>query len=614
MALNENLIAMVDAQDLQYRTIAERDVRVETASESYVDFTSRYLYQVDVGKIEVPEQVAFEANIVDTTIRHVDAATTLLNRHLDLFNAARERLLDAADKDGAGARLLAFVEKWKDDPDVRALLDPYVTETLPTAAAAGGFRLRPKPALKISDLKVTPPPDAPADAYKDNDASALFKLSRHAMDDFHALGGQRDALERLKRRKTVQMKESARRSAQLERDIATARVEYANLDKTRLAAEEDYGLVRGLLEEQLQAVDAAFAERHRLLSNPVALCYVRVNDLPVRIDHRSTPLIPRADPGRLPVACDDAGQPPARLLPFLELLADQPMSAWRALAGDWHRLPPDWVYQPPLPALPGYAAAIPALPAAFRGLARAVPVPMVQRASTWTTAAVAGATLSQAVLGRRAADRITLEQLTAVRNVALRIAARRLQDDLSRALACLLDQLAALPAADRFAWSRLAEDDQLAVDRPAAWPGFDAHARTTAGLNLRLIVDWLHAQLAGDAPAEARAALRTTIRACLLQAVNDDPAELLQGDVVQFPGLWKPGVLLGATLNRIPTLKAPLKVYDAQRRLIGEARVVDSQAPALTAVSAVTQVQAQVEIVSTYVAAPVSFAGWTVVG
>ena len=69
-----------------------------------------------------------------------------------------------------------------------------------------------------------------------------------------------------------------------------------------------------------------------------------------------------------------------------------------------------------------------------------------------------------------------------------------------------------------------------------------------------------------------------------------------------------------ATLNRVPTLKAPLKVYDAERRLIGEARVVDSQPPSPQVAMVASQVQAQVEIVTTYVASPVSFSGWTVAG
>jgi len=72
--------------------------------------------------------------------------------------------------------------------------------------------------------------------------------------------------------------------------------------------------------------------------------------------------------------------------------------------------------------------------------------------------------------------------------------------------------------------------------------------------------------------------------------------------------------MIGTILNRIPMLKARLKVYDAQRRLIGEARVVDSQPPLQQGVLVDTQVQAQVEILTTYVATPASFVGWTVVG
>jgi hypothetical protein len=591
-------------------TAASATRSTETASFAS---SSAYLQTKPQEMMQVPKQTAFEQPDVveEATIAHVDRAATLLNRHLALFNGARERLLDTANTDGPGARLLAFFEDWKDDPDVKELLAPYVVDKTPSETATGGasiFALPVRPQLKIADLKLD------TTEHKDNDASALFKLSRHAMDDFHALGGQRNALERLKRRKLVALRESLKRSAQLEQDIAAARVEYANLDRTRLSAEEDYGLVRGLMGEQLQAVDDAFVERMRLLSNPVSLCYVRVTDLPVRIEHRATPLISRVDPGQLPAACDAARELPERLAPFLELLADQPMSAWRVLADKGHRLPPAWVYQPPEPALPDYTTAIQALPVAFRSLARTVPAPLAQRVLAWSGATAAARPASQAALGRQAVERITLERLINVRVSALRVAARRLQDDLSRALACLLGQLASLPAADRFAWSRLAEEDHLAVDSPASWPGFEAHLHSSAGLNLRLIVNWLYAQLAEEAPAEARAALRTTLRACLLQAVNDDPAELLAGDVVQFPGAWKPGVMLGATLNRIPQIKAPLRVYDASRRLIAEARVADSQAPTQTDEALITGIQAQVEIVRTYIASPMSFTGWTLVG
>ena len=565
---------------------------------------SDFLPLKPVEMITVPYQAQFEkpAAVESATIAHVDKAATLLERHLGLLNGARARLLDTANSDGPGARLLAFYKAWiedadgQGDADVKELLGPYVDEIMPAPAAPGltnQYQLRPRPQLAISQVKVTPPANAGPDAYADNDASALFKLSRHAMDDFHYLSGQRDALERLKQRKLVALRESAKRSVQLEREIAAARSEYAALDRTRLAAEEDYTLVRGLLEEQLQAVDDAFVERAGLLSSPVALCYVRVSDLPVRIERRATSLIPRVAPGQLPVACESAGELPERLTPFQELLADQPMSAWRALADKRHLLPPAWVYQPPTPILPGYPTAIRAMPAAFRGLAKSVPMPMVQRVAAVPGYSTAAVRASQAELARQAAERVTLEQLTTVRNAALRIAARRLQDDLARALSCLLDQLLSLPATDRFAWSRLAEDDRLAVEAPQRWPGFEAHRRSTAGLQLRMIVEWLFAQLADNAPTESRTAVRTTLRACLLHTVNDDPAELLEGDVVQFPGLWKPGVLIGTTLNRVPMLKAPLRVYDAERRLIGEARVVDSQPQSQQVAMVATKVQAQ---------------------
>ncbi len=558
-------------------------------------------------KFNFTPQVEAVPALVDTSIQHVDPALTLLNRHLALFNRARERISDDKGDNDPGALLQAFADKWKDDEDVRELLKGYVDfDTEDDPAAPGGIRLLParlvrQPQLTDKDLKIT------EGARKDSDSSAFFKLSRFAMDDFHRLSGQRTALNRLKRLKAIELSRSRRQSDRLEREIRNARVEYANLDRQRLAAEEDYALARGLLDEQLAAVDGAFAERQRLLSNPVALCYVRVNDLPVSISHRSSDLVPATRPGRLPTACDGAGELPECLQPFLELLADQPMSAWKALADDWRRLPSDLLYQPPAPQLPGYLAGMQALPAALRVLQASLPPPTVRRIAY---PGAAERRLSHAAAARRAADRVTLEQLTGVRRADLRIEARRLQDDLGRALACLLHLLAALPAADRFAWSRLAEDDRLLVHRPESWPGFVRHRSGSAGLRLALVVNWLHEQLADEAPAESRTALRTALRACLLHAVNDDPAELLRGRVVQFPGRWGPGAVLGATLNRPPALHAPLKVYDAGRRLIGEARVVDSQAPSGNGL----EVQVQVEVVRTLITAAVDSGGWTLVG
>lgn len=539
------------------------------------------------GHLMVPPAVEFAPDIVETTIDHVDKASALLRRHRGLLNLARLRLDDTTNRDSLNRRLAEFLDKWDDDADVRQLLGPYYSRLPPTTPAGGGIQITRRPELAEADVK----------GADDNDSSALFKLSRFAMDDFHALAGQRTALERLQRIKAVARAESTRRSFELAGEIAAARTEYANAERDRLAAEEDYTLVRGLLTEQLEAVDEAFAERARILSNPVGLCFARVDDLPVSISYRQSALVPRPDPGRLPNACTAARtELPERLVPFLELLADQPMSAWRALASDWHRLPAEWVYQPPVRALPSYVERIRAMPAVFSALAVTLPVPLM------TTVAGIDRGLSQAVLVRNAADRITLEQLTASRNGALRIKARALQDDLATALGCIVARLTELPASARFAWSRLAEDDALAVERPASWPGMEPHRRQTAGLVLAQTIGWLVGQLADNAPADARTAIRTALRACLLHAVNDDPADLLVGDVVQFPGLFRPGAVLTANLNRIPPLQAVVKVYDGQRRLIGEARVIDSR-----------ETSAQVQVIATH-AAPAAFAAWRVVG
>lgn len=541
-----------------------------------------------LGHLTVPPAVEFAPDVVETTIDHVDKASALLKRHRDLLNLARRRLDDANNRDSLNRRLAAFLEKWDDDEDARELLAPYYSRVPPTTGTGGGVQITRRPELQESDVK----------GADDNDSSALFKLSRFAMDDFHALAGQREALARLQRIKAVARAESARRSFELAQEIINARAEHANAERDRLAAEEDYTLVRGLLEEQLAAVDDAFVERARILSNPVGLCFARVNDLPVSISYRQTALVPRPDPGRLPNACTAARtELPERLAPFLELLADQPMSAWRVLAADWHRLPAEWVYQPPVRALPTYVERIRAMPAVFSALAVALPAPLA------TTAVSVDRAVAQAVLVRGAADRITLEQLTMTRNTALRIKARALQDDLAAALGCIVARLTELPASARFAWSRLAEDDRLAVERPSSWPGMDAYRRQSAGLILQQTIAWLLLQLADNAPAEARSAMRTALRACLLHAVNDDPAELLAGDVVQFPGLFRPGAVLTANLNRIPPLQAVVKVYDGERRLIGEARVIDSR-----------ETSAQLQMTTIHAATPAAFAAWSVVG
>ena len=94
-------------------------------------------------------------------------------------------------------------------------------------------------------------------------------------------------------------------SKSLRREIENAREVFENNEKERVAAEGEYALVRGLLDEQIQAVDNAFVERQRLLSDPVALCYVRVHDHPIQMEVSQTRLLAKPTATGLPAHCTE---------------------------------------------------------------------------------------------------------------------------------------------------------------------------------------------------------------------------------------------------------------------------------------------------------------------
>ncbi len=548
------------------------------------------LYQLDINSVELAKTYDTSQLVVDTEIVHVDAPQTLLKRHLSLFNSIREKINSDSEDTALHARLKAFIQKWLDDPDIQKILGQYFNKD----SANNVSITRDSSILKESAIKKVPVDDT--DLERDNDSSALFKLSRFAMDDFHRMSTLRRDVIRLKRSKTLQLRNSLKVRSQLNNEIDDAREEFENIEKTVDKAEENYSLVRGLLEQQLQAVDDAFAERHRILSSPTGLCFVRISDLPIQISFHQTPLIAQPASGQLPSICQQATELPERLQPFLELLDDQPMSSWKQLQPYWRWLPKAWSQQPPPRVIPQIHQNISLMPLPFHSLMLSLPA-----IQNYSTAIKSG--LSLAASSKLSADEVTLEQLTKSRHAGLRQRARRLQDDLTSALSCLLQQLQEIPAADRYNWSRLAENDALNTETPLSWPNFHVYSGQMAGLYLREIIEWLYLQLDKNAKTESRSALRTCIRACLLQAVNDDPQDLLHGKVIQFPGFIKPGVLMTASLNRIPALSDRLKVYDGSQQLIAEARVIDSH-----------QTEANIEVISTYTATPAAFSSWTVVG
>lgn len=552
------------------------------------------LYPVDNQSIELSAAYDTTNLVANTEITHVDDTLTLFNRHFDLFNDIRKKVHGNDDETDAETsmhrRLKQFIEKWKDDADVQGLLGGYYNRANNSITIT-----RDSSPLVKTDVKLEKD-ENDGTKHVDNGSSALFKLSRYAMDDFHRMSNLRRNFTRLKRAKSIALKSSLKKRSLLNDQIEDAREAFENSEKNRLTSEENYALVRGLVEEQLQAVDDAFIERHRILSNPLGLCYVRVSDLPMQINFQQTPLIAEPGAGQLPAICKQTMEMPQRLQPFLDLLDDQPMSSWKLLKPYWRWLPESWVRQPPIRVIPQLQQSISLMPLPFHTLISALPV--IQNRPIVSANVISLSSRSQML-----ADDITLEQLTKTRHAGLRQKARRLQDDLSSALSCLLQQLQDIPAAARYNWSRLAESDVLNTEKPLSWPQFYQFSSQPEGLYLREIIEWLYAQLDPHAMTESRSAMRTVIRACLLHAVNDDPQDLLQGKVIQFPGFINPGAMMTATLNRVPTLSAKLKVYDGAQHLIAEAQVVDSN-----------ETEASIEIISTYVTTPVAFASWTVVG
>ncbi|MEJ2307782.1 MAG: hypothetical protein P8Z78_00535 [Gammaproteobacteria bacterium] len=562
---------------------------IPTSEKLIYELQEQELYKLSPESIALKPAYEKELLVADTEITHVDETVSLLNRHLDLFNSLREKIAADDEQTALHRRLQKFIGRWRgkftDDEG-----NDYIDELLGVYFSGGDndevIITRESSSITENNLKET---------VDDNHSSQLFRLSRFAMDDFHRMSGLRRDITRLKRLMSLELRRSLRERSRLEKEIEEARADFENSEKSRLQSDENYAIVRGLLEEQLQAVDGAFSERDRILSEPLGLCYVRVSDLPMQIDYHETDLIAEPSAGSLPASCKTAAELPGRLEPFIELLADQPMSSWRQLRPYWRLLPKEWVVQPPVRPLLSYRQNISIMPPAFQVLMKSLPA-LTKRAIEPQHR------LNLSLASRNLADEVTLEQLASSRNGHLRKRARRLQEDLEQATSCLLEQLFELPASLRYAWSRLAEEDLLNTDNPLSWPEFHVLANETTGLLLREIHAWLHLQLDTNAVPEARTAMRTLIRACLLHAVNDDPDELLTGKVVEFPEIIKPGVLFTANLNRIPQLSTMLKVYDGSQQLVAEAKVVDSK-----------ETQASIEIVSAYTSTPNAVAAWTVV-
>ena len=178
---------------------------------------------------------------------------------------------------------------------------------------------------------------------------------------------------------------------------------------------------------------------------------------------------------------------------------------------------------------------------------------------------------------RKSRDVLSLEDLLSGSSHRLRGRAEILHDRLNQAGFCLLRELREIRPSLRLQWAEHAENDSLQIDQPTSWPGIDEaqdedfnRVRT-----LTELVDWWFRQLHEKAPASSRSAVRNLIRACLLLAANDDPDELLQGQLKSPPLKLLDGDRLRVTLNREALPGTLLQLHDRNNRLVGTLRVDD---------------------------------------
>ena len=83
------------------------------------------------------------------------------------------------------------------------------------------------------------------------------------------------------------------------------------------------------------------------------------------------------------------------------------------------------------------------------------------------------------------------------------------------------------------------------------WPLPDGlRCRHAALRRLSALVDWMAAQLTGDASSAARTALNNLVSATVIASAYGDPDEAVSGTVVSTGGIPRPGLPIRITLNR----------------------------------------------------------------
>ncbi len=377
-------------------------------------------------------------------------------------------------------------------------------------------------------------------------------------------------------------------------------------DRFRIEQLGDYGVAQRLLDEDWRQVFAVNEKRTRILTTALrGLYYVRVRPTPVSAPLLDPLELRHGSSGDIVPGCDwtEDVDLPAALEPFFQAVCEIPMDDWARLQPFRLRLPPveqfgylNQLRQARFKARPPLVATTATATNTLQARLQTVQMQTRGLLQQWSASALPLVSVASVQHLSAAAKVLSLEDLAGISG-PLRKQAQDLRDQLEHCFFCLLENINQLPGSVRLQWGQLAEDDQIRVEDVAWWPGLDRaeaddfNATRTASE----LVAWLFRQLAADASAASRAAVRNMMRALLIHASLGDPQEIVRGTVHVPPRFAGLGERLQVKLNRAPAVGTRLQLLNAEQQLVAMLAVED-HGPQGTEVSIVQLVQPDVRI------------------
>lgn len=416
----------------------------------------------------------------------------------------------------------------------------------------------------------------------------------------------------IERKLQGKLREQSAKIAQIEKLaglIRVARETLENRDRFRIEQLGDYGVAQRLLEEDWRRVYTLYRERARILTEGLrGLYYVRVRETPVSAALADPLLLRHGSSRDIVPGCDwtEEVDLPDALEPFFSTVCEIPMDDWTRLRPLHPKLPPfqrfEYLGQLRQSRFKARPAVLPTTAGTDTLQARLQTIHLQNRGVLQQWAGFILPVFSQSSLQTQteAARVLSLEDLS-LASGPLRKEAQDLRDQLEHCAWCLLDRLNRLPGSVRLQWGQLAEDDQIRVEDVSWWPGLEqAEADDfNATRTVAELIDWLFRQLASDASANSRGALRNLVRALLIHASLGDPQEILRGKVLVPPRLARVGERLQITLNRAPAPGTRLQLLDPDQRVVAVLAVED-HGPDSTRVNIVDLVQTDIRINTGY--------------